>query len=1213
MQLEGGAFQSLFDAYLYKKYKFNNIHTLGVQTGTNKPTKGTPDSYIYNADGTYTLINYGSVSDYSTKKIKADILSCFDEARLKLEKNKISKIICGHISTNIHIEQNEELLGLVEGVEIELIGIATLSYDLVYRFPGLAKEHLGIAIDTYQIFDIDDFVAVTDRSKINAPIDCVFRYRDNELDDICHIMAANDATVVLGPSGIGKTRAVLEACRKYEEDGWNILCIKSNSNQLFDDLRTSIEQGGEYLLFFDDANTVVGFDGVLSYIFSLPEAYKIKTVFTVRDYASARVISNLNEYCKPELYTLKGLSDDEIKGILRQNIGIVNEEFLNRIAAIACGNIRLAMLAGMKSVDNGLNSLRNAEDIFKNYYDSIFDSAELEKKELILLSLIELAGPIRTDANELFDALTKEYLDGYDLEQAYQKLSNLELIDWFRKEIVKISDQSFGNYIFYYVFYRKRWISVSEVIVLCLPKYRDKLLYSLNTVLQLFSSEELVSYVSEQINDAWDKADSANEKCYIETFYQVNPLKAMVFLKKYVDGLYEAENIIVDDKEFEKLKNNIRIETKEIDILAGFKYTDYYAEAVELLLLLFEKRPDLFMDFYFAITNNILYDKNSHYLEYEKEYYFLRELWNRCENGDSINFSMLFIRIADKVLDTEFRFTESGRTLRQVSFCKMTIVVCDGIKRIRKLVWDALFELRKNPNYKKAVDRIIVHRHVNGLYDDATRELVLFDFNVIYPHIEFNIDFQAAKIIDNYKSDVECLNMDRDERTLRINENEEFRVFSILSREHVKGRSLEEDELLRKKYVLEEVKEYSTKDYERLFKIYDALLIEEPRKQYQMSGGISIIFEGLEANIAKYLECITAFFNISGNIASYKQYRIIDFLIKCIGYKQTKDLLNTIRDDFANEWKYKLWECIPSEMLTNDIANDFFEFLHENEDVIPDHKLLTKYVNYDASIIDYLEEKLLHNKQYANRFLCGVISAEDVNEVIKLFAYDITKLVQIYISTFDFDIDYEGSLFKELYNRYPKIWEQYIIWLKENISYDNYEKNIIDVIWNADDYEERILYAFNYLSDDFWIMNRSVALLLFGKEKKSTLEERKKRWLLNQLRNSIADIEKCKKLIYMVVISYPEWEIEFILEFTKLNNSVDDFKSLYLFSLFQSWSGSEIPLINKRIEFIKALMEHLRGLQFLEHRKYLEDRIKMEEKHKEKVEISEYIENSIYA
>lgn len=51
MQLEGGAFQSLFDEYLYKRYRLRNIQTLGVQAGTNKPTKGTPDSYVRTEDG----------------------------------------------------------------------------------------------------------------------------------------------------------------------------------------------------------------------------------------------------------------------------------------------------------------------------------------------------------------------------------------------------------------------------------------------------------------------------------------------------------------------------------------------------------------------------------------------------------------------------------------------------------------------------------------------------------------------------------------------------------------------------------------------------------------------------------------------------------------------------------------------------------------------------------------------------------------------------------------------------------------------------------------------------------------------------------------------------------------------------------------------------------------------------------------------------------
>ena len=154
MQLEGGAFQSLFDEYLYKKYKFTNIQTLGVQTATNKPTKGTPDAYVLTEDGKYILINYGSVSSQPADKIRADILSCFNTAKLSLEKDKIKKIICGHCSTNIHIEQFNSIKELLEGVEIELIGIDTLSHDLALIYPHIAKNQLGVEIDTNQFCSV---------------------------------------------------------------------------------------------------------------------------------------------------------------------------------------------------------------------------------------------------------------------------------------------------------------------------------------------------------------------------------------------------------------------------------------------------------------------------------------------------------------------------------------------------------------------------------------------------------------------------------------------------------------------------------------------------------------------------------------------------------------------------------------------------------------------------------------------------------------------------------------------------------------------------------------------------------------------------------------------------------------------------------------------------------------------------------------------------
>ena len=257
MQLEGGAFQKLFDAYLYKKYKFNNIQTLGVQTGTNKPTKGTPDSYVLADDGKYILINYGTVSSQSAEKIRADILSCFDTTKLLLPKDKIKKIICGHCSTNIHIEQFNSIMETIDGVEIELIGIDTLSHDLALLYPHIAKDELGIAIDTNQFFEVEDFVKAYDANGINAPINCDFLHRKPEITEICTSILNNRVTVLTGPSGIGKTRLALEACRKQDDGQTKVFCIKSNGNLLYEDIKYYISDPGRYLIFFDDERVII--------------------------------------------------------------------------------------------------------------------------------------------------------------------------------------------------------------------------------------------------------------------------------------------------------------------------------------------------------------------------------------------------------------------------------------------------------------------------------------------------------------------------------------------------------------------------------------------------------------------------------------------------------------------------------------------------------------------------------------------------------------------------------------------------------------------------------------------------------------------------------------------------------------------------------------------------------------------------------------------
>lgn len=130
--LGSGEFQRMCDSFLYKK-GYENIVALGTHVGTGKTTKGTPDTYFKNDNGSYTFVAYTTQTSFN--KIKGDLLSCFDESKTKIKNSNISnisKVIHCHISTNITPEQNTELYDLckIHNVHLELFGLNRLSYDI---------------------------------------------------------------------------------------------------------------------------------------------------------------------------------------------------------------------------------------------------------------------------------------------------------------------------------------------------------------------------------------------------------------------------------------------------------------------------------------------------------------------------------------------------------------------------------------------------------------------------------------------------------------------------------------------------------------------------------------------------------------------------------------------------------------------------------------------------------------------------------------------------------------------------------------------------------------------------------------------------------------------------------------------------------------------------------------------------------------------------
>ena len=63
----------------------------------------------------------------------------------------------------------------------------------------------------------------------------------------------------------------------------------------------------------------------------------------------------------------------------------------------------------------------------------------------------------------------------------------------------------------------------------------------------------------------------------------------------------------------------------------------------------------------------------------------------------------------------------------------------------------------------------------------------------------------------------------------------------------------------------------------------------------------------------------------------------------------------------------------------------------------------------------------------------------------------------------------------------------------------------------------------------------------------------------------------------------------------------------------ESWTGSQVPLIIDKIEFLQSLKEKLKGYAYIEHRVYIEEYRRNLEEYRRKVELEEYLKETDYA
>lgn len=131
--------------------------------------------------------------------------------------------------------------------------------------------------------------------------------------------------------------------------------------------------------------------------------------------------------------------------------------------------------------------------------------------------------------------------------------------------------------------------------------------------------------------------------------------------------------------------------------------------------------------------------------------------------------------------------------------------------------------------------------------------------------------------------------------------------------------------------------------------------------------------------------------------------------------------------------------------------------------------------------------------------------------------------------------------------------------------------------------------------------------ILFHKQGEDDIVKRQYEWVTHTIRNNY-DSEKILLLFEILSEMGEKLRVEAIKTFVSLNKSFDIFSKLRLEPNQWGGLGSMVPYMQARVKYYESLLSIFTGLDFLQHKKLIQDNIEMWKRRIEKEEIDEIME-----
>lgn len=1167
-----------------------NVQMHGIVAGKNKSRKGKPDMYIYK-NGKYVFIECTTDATNNFKKLKQDLLDCFNVKKSKIEIALIKEVkLCFNFT--IAPIQHKELQDLAfrKKCKLNLIDLSILSIELKKKHPDILKEFFEIPYDTNQVLKPKQFVKEYQNNKLSTGLDNEFIFRNNELKTGIEHLNERDVLIIKGDPGTGKTRLALKLLEQFRKTNASFkeYVIMNKGISLYDDSNRFFQRNGKYAVIIDDANRgISNLETILRLLIN--KKIKIKIIITVRDYAFKKIESIVVNYEQPQIIEVKNFSFDELKDLIMK-FNNFNYRVIDKIYEITKGNPRLAiMCAKLVLEENNIFVLYNVANIFESYFGKVFD--EIEKLQnhsyLKVLGILSFLRVINKDDVETFQKIQDTFeISKTNFWDIIYDLNAQEIIDLYENQYAKFSDQSFQSYIFYKVFFEKEILDYGKLLVNFSNNFENYqlILDTLNPTLSNFNSifikDKLIKHYFYWTVFYKDKKSKLLK--VLKYFWFVHEESTLKIIEDEVNRLPIAKldniNFEVDTQKLYKSNYNRDNKLEYFDVLKQFKQSFLsFTKSLELMFKLLSKYPDLYGWILKFIKEELIYDRDS----FDERYYFQISLFDfLIEKAKRKKmFEYLIFQIVNIFLETSYQ-TGWNRGKRSFVMATVNLVLNEEVKKLRQQLLKYIFNNFGNNQRRKKI-LYFLEKYMQPQGYEIQDDIYNFDSKFIISFVKSNFepnDFHHCKIINDYIKFLEKrTNCDKFDKLRKKYQNQTYKTYMLLKWDDRRELKMNSNEFIiyLKNKLNKKFSKFTFNDYVTLIvQVEEIMKIVKEYDATKTNNSLDIVLENLaQSNSKLYIKVIDSVLT-RGNTANIIPHTSLGtaLSLKNIFTNQLFKIVNKVDYNQKYAWQFLFFSNLSVNSINKKYLEHFYEFISNkmySYYCIVNFDFFKRYEKVDNDV--FLKTLIIllkrtKSKKFKVNFCYLLFHLEDNDYILNKFNdRNLVLLKKIYLYQLSVDpIDYSRKIFSFIIRRDKNFISEYLTFKykgKTFISrYD--EHGDFKVLWELDEYDQIITKALEFCK-------KKEKYSLYGDEyftvffKKVPIDGKVECYIKNYIKKNINNTNNLNIIFSIITSCYSDKRIFFLKYLFETKSDFNNFENLVLEKNSWSGSGSLIPAYEK--------------------------------------------------